>query len=100
MTETPKRPAPRIVSAASRLSDGLVIASPRHSDATFVAIVERLAAAEGRHPLEDAADVQGFIDQYNTFYTREEAWLIADAQGQIANPGNWGTGVLYSENLY
>ncbi len=93
-----ERPAPRIVCAASRFKDGLIIASPRHSDATFRAVVERLAKA-GADPLEGCVDEQGFIDQYGAFHSREEAWKIAEAQGQIID-GNWGRGVLYSENLY
>ena len=43
---------------------------------------------------------QGFVDQHNTFYTREEAWIIASNNDQIIRriPGCDGT--LYSENLY
>lgn len=100
MNGTYDLPEPRIVCAASRLPDGQVIGSVRHSDALFVGFVERIAKAEGRHPLENAVDEQGFIDQHGAFYTREDAWVIAEAQGQIAYAGNWGTGVLYSENLY
>lgn len=46
---------------------------------------------------------QGFVDQHGQFYTREEAFRIAFANGQIINHcggdiTNGGT--LYSENLY
>ena len=99
MTNISERPAPRIVCAASRFPDGLIIASARHSDAIFVAIVERLKAA-GDDLLEDCIDEQGFIDQYGTFYNREEARRIAAAQGQIWFAGNWGERELFSENLY
>jgi hypothetical protein len=46
---------------------------------------------------------QGFIDQFGKYYTRTEAWKIAEAMGQIryrcgGDTANGGT--LYSENLY
>lgn len=46
---------------------------------------------------------QGFIDQHGLFMTRQEAWRVAMAAGQIiqrvgSDGANGGT--LYSENLY
>lgn len=42
---------------------------------------------------------QGFVDQYGKFHTREEAWKIAEEQGQIRQvSGRHGT--LFSEDLY
>lgn len=42
---------------------------------------------------------QGFVDQYGKFHTREEAWKIAEDQGQIRQVT--GTvGQLFSEDLY
>jgi hypothetical protein len=42
---------------------------------------------------------QGFVDQYGKFHTREEAWVIAEREGQIRQvSGTHGT--LYSEDLY
>ncbi len=55
---------------------------------------------------------QGFIDQFCRFVTREEAWKIADKQGQIRRqtgfekhgiprkPAIGDEGKLFSENLY
>lgn len=48
---------------------------------------------------------QGFIDQFNNFYTRKEAWIIAETNGQIIRRvgGDMsldGEGKLFSENLY
>lgn len=47
---------------------------------------------------------QGFVDKYGNFQTREEAWLIAEAAGQIrrrvGGDHAFGAGKLYSENLY
>ena len=55
----------------------------------------------------------GFVDQDNQFMSRAEAWLVADAAGQIRRPhgfekdyrsqrpaGVGDTGLLFSENLY
>lgn len=42
---------------------------------------------------------QGFCDQYGRFYDREEAWKIAEKNGQIKTiSGTKGT--LYSEDLW
>jgi hypothetical protein len=43
---------------------------------------------------------QGFVDQYGNFMTREEAWEIAQAAGQIRRPEGGAPGTLYSEHLY
>lgn len=46
---------------------------------------------------------QGFIDQFGNFYNRQEAWKIADQNGQILRRVGGDTangGTLYSENLY
>lgn len=43
---------------------------------------------------------QGFIDQHDNFYTREQAWVIAEYHNQIVRPAHWEVGVLCSENLY
>lgn len=43
---------------------------------------------------------QGFIDQYGQWMTREEAWLIAEAAGQIKYAAEHSKGTLYSEDLY
>lgn len=42
---------------------------------------------------------QGFIDQFGVFLSREEAWEVANAVGQIFRKVS-GEGTLYSENLY
>lgn len=51
---------------------------------------------------DDSLDeVQGFIDQHGTFYTRSEAYVIAKENGQLIRQEGWNsTGKLYSENLY
>lgn len=55
---------------------------------------------------------QGFIDQFDNFLTRSEAWRVADANGQIRRQTGWESvpnprqanvgdeDELFSENLY
>jgi hypothetical protein len=55
----------------------------------------------------------GFMDQFDVFMTRTEAWTVADAAGQIRRPTGFerdydshrppnvgDSGMLFSENLY
>jgi hypothetical protein len=53
--------------------------------------------------LDAGKEEQGFIDQFGVFMTREEAWKVAEAAGQILYRCGGDTrngGTLYSENLY
>lgn len=43
---------------------------------------------------------QGFIDQYGNFYTREEAYFVAEENGQIIKKCGGDRVSLFSENLY
>lgn len=83
----------RVVCAANRSVD-VVVLGARHFDSVMVATMELLiipATVEWE---------QGFIDQHGVFMTREEAWTVAEAAGQIIRRvGGDGTR-LYSENLY
>lgn len=83
----------RVVCAANMFPDGTIILGARHWDPLMC----QQANALGR---KGGTEEQGFIDQWRVFMTREEAWLVAEAAGQIIYRGNWGDGVLYSENLY
>ena len=89
----------RVVCAANMFPDGTIILGARHWDPLMREQAETLQAAYAG--FEDTIGIeQGFIDQWRVFMTREEAWLVAEAAGQIIYRGNWGAGVLYSENLY
>lgn len=77
---------------------GTVLVGPRHFDAVMVAQYQRIFG-EGEEP----EDVQGFIDQHGKFLTREEAWFVALAEGQVirrVGGDSANGGRLYSENLY
>ena len=43
---------------------------------------------------------QGFIDNKGNFLTREEAFVVAEREGQIIRSAFSDEGCLYSENLY
>ena len=92
----------RIICAANRiiLKNGQIatVAGARHWDKVMHSIVDCLD--------QDMMELeQGFIDQYGNFYGREEAWVIADTNGQIIRRVGGdttleGNGRLFSENLY
>ncbi len=85
-----------VVCAAIRNSYGLIICGPRHFDETMHRLLSVSETSGG-----DWADAeQGFIDQYGTFLTREEAWIVAEKAGQIKYRVGGDGKKLYSENLY
>lgn len=79
-------------------SDGAVLVSPRHWDSVCHEMV-RVSA----DPDAWKDSVQGFVDQRGVFLNRREAWVVAEAAGQIkrrVGGDTAGGGRLYSENLY
>lgn len=104
-------PPPRIVCAANRHNQSLIIVcGARHFDS----VMEHVIKHNGGYPYWNDCEC-GFIDQYGNFYTREEAWIVANENGQIAKriegvyTDEFGQirkgvevneGILYSENLY
>ena len=88
---------PRIICAAILYNDEILVVGPRHSDSVM------LEQVDARRITKFSKNVQGFIDQFGDFWTRQEAWKIAEKNGQIyrrcgGDTANGGT--LYSENLY
>ena len=89
------RAAQRVVCAALLNKDGRIVCGPRHFDQTMlVQIKER----PGVNTWRDAE--QGFIDQHGIFLNREEAWGIAERNGQILRRVGSYIPSLFSENLY
>lgn len=93
----------RIICAANKLKLAggtiIVVAGARHWDKGMHEIVDAFYSG-----LDQELE-QGFIDQFNNFYTREEAWVIAETNGQIIRRVGGdttleGKGRLFSENLY
>lgn len=96
-SENFKRAPQRVVAAAIRNHFGDIIVSARHYDNRMHAQVE---ASTKQWDITKGPVAQGFIDQFGMFLTREEAWVIAERNGQIIRRVG-GDGVrLYSENLY
>lgn len=96
------------VVCAAMFKDDRIITGARHFDKVMR---DQMEASEGIAWWKNCK--QGFINQFGEFLTREEAWVIADKNGQInlydpaghnkriAQPANQGTeGILFSENLY
>ncbi len=93
---------PRIVCAAVKSQDGVIVASPRHMDQIARNTIRELVGCESVRQWSEGSE-QGFLDQFGTYYNRTEAWKIAEAAGQILRRCGGDTangGTLYSENLY
>ncbi len=99
MSTQDKAPMRRIVCAALLSQNGHVILGPRHFDERMHKQIEAGAKA-GMWPENEFLDShQGFIDQFGTFFDREDSWLIATQANQILrHPVS--NGKLYSEHLY
>jgi hypothetical protein len=101
---------PRIVCAANEVQyiDGtgqiqkLVIPGARHCDELMGKISQALQTKYSTIPghVPHIVEDQGFVDIFGTYWTREEAWVIAEFNCQIGQRQSWLAGRLYSENLY
>jgi hypothetical protein len=94
--------ARRVVCAAIRAADGDVLLGIRHySNDMHWQLGRRVDGQKFKHRHDED---QGFVDQYGVFMSREEAYAVALAAGQIAHPQACGVGLdgpkLYSEGLY
>lgn len=87
----------RVVCAAIRHKNGDIILGPRHFDATMH---KQIAQYKLIHTDWDKSSEQGFIDNHGVFLTRQEAFLIAQKEGQIIRRCGGDEGKLFSENLY
>lgn len=91
------RPQQSVVCAAHRnRKTSAITLGARHFDNLVHA--QNKARAEGQ--LEWINSEQGFIDQFGKFLTREEAYTIAKANGQIIRRCGGDTHKLFSKNLY
>ena len=105
-------PPPFIVCAAIKIKD-LIICGPRHGDCINTAIAVGVYPNGEDQTEEESKVILGFVDQEQEFYTREEAWVIADKMGEIRRPTGWEADfsktrppnvgdkkLLFSENLF
>lgn len=87
---------PVIVCAANKHpTNGRIICGARHYDA---AMRSQMEAAEGFASWRGCE--QGFIDQFCQFYTREEAKILAEKNGQVKHSIGYKGESLFSEHLY
>lgn len=92
----------RVVCAAIRNAQEHVLLGVRHYSADMHTQINlRSDGASFRHRRHED---QGFVDQYGVYMSREEAYKVADAAGQIRYPEACGRGLdgpkLNSEGLY
>ncbi len=85
----------RIVCAAMLMKDGSVVTGVRHFSPDMRHILQK--AYGNQYHLE--VQEQGFINNKGQFVSREDAWAIAEANGQIFREVST-PGTLFSENLY
>lgn len=92
----------RVVCAAIRASDGSLLLGIRHYSRDMYAQIDQ--RNDGVKFENRCDEDQGFVDQYGVWMSREEAYQIALANGQIIRPDACGNGLdgpkLYSEGLY
>lgn len=96
------KPGRRVVCAAVRAADGALLLGIRHYSADMhLQLAERYDGPKFSHRHDED---QGFVDQHGVFMSREEAYRVAEAAGQIIRPTACGEGLagpkLYSEGLY
>jgi hypothetical protein len=95
---------PKIICAATKVEylaedkylKSVVICSPRHWDV----IAREQFKVMNISQSNVKSETQGFVDQYGDFYTREQAWIIADKNKQIVRRVGGDHEKLFSENLY
>lgn len=84
-----------VVCAAIRCPDGSLLVGPRHFDAVMLAQYRAL-----KLKFEESESTAGFLDQDGKFMTRETAYLVAVAAGQIDKRSGTAVERLFSEDLY
>lgn len=93
-----------IVCAANKytLKDGSVLIIPcvRHQGPVLRSQLEVLMNAGVLDKPFCKPDDQGFIDQYNNWWSREDAYIIAKFNDQIDHDRNGHDHELFSEGLY
>lgn len=96
----PKYSQPRIVCAANRLDETIVLGA-RHFDSRMHATIQAMRALGDERKW--GGSEQGFIDQFGKWHDRETALLIAREAGQLegrTKTGSANSDELFSEDLY
>lgn len=88
----------RVVCAAIRAADGTLLLGIRHYSTDMH---NQLSVRADREKFKCRhGDDQGFVDQFGVYLTRKEAWIVAEAAGQIVRRCGGDGEELFSENLY
>ncbi|ABY63141.1 putative Arn.3 [Pseudomonas phage 201phi2-1] len=92
---------PRVVAGVANRYGSIIVMGVRHYSNMMQVALDALGGVELliRWAGEENCE-QGFVDQYGTFLDRQEAWVLAEAAGQIRHRANLPTGTLYSEHLW
>jgi hypothetical protein len=86
-----------VVYAANRYGDERMFIGIRH----FCPLMRKnMASSDIKWMRDELGEQQGFVDQWGVFMTREEAWKVAEAAGQIRFRCGGDGEKLFSENLY
>lgn len=95
---------PRYVVTAANRYDGILIVGARHFSPAMRSQLDAIRAAGGGDLVADDTWEQGFIDQWDVFMTRKEAFLVAQYAGQLntrrRKSGNEFTRELFSEDIH
>jgi len=86
---------PLIVCAAMLMEDGLVVPGIRHYSPDMRTALFGLYGVGYHLKVKE----QGFVDNRGQFLNREDAWKVAEENGQIRYEVS-RPGTLFSENLY
>lgn len=86
----------RVVSMAACIVDGYLLVGNRHFCPLMRMTMDNLGISQyPTHNLHHVGEDQGFVDQWGVYMSREEAWEVAKAAGQIKKV--FTEGVLLSE---
>lgn len=89
-----------VCSAIRNNTTGAVILGVRHYDKFMHESIKSLPLTKRKEWYTDANIEQGFVDNYYTFLTREEALAVALVADQRLSRCGGDDHILYSENLY
>ena len=94
----------RVVCAAIRAPNGDILLGIRHYSEDMHKQISARRGVDGLNFKHRHDEDQGFVDQHGIYMSREEAYKVAEAAGQILYPDACGQGLdgpkLYSEGLY
>lgn len=85
----------RVAQAACNYN-GLIVTGTRHFCPIMHLQINAMGGDKVLGEWSPDGHIQGFTDQYGNFLTRQEAYVIAKAAGQITR-GDYEPGTLYSE---